>query len=305
MTARAHFIKKLSEEFRQLQLYIGEGDKHEEEYRAIVLRGEGPKIEESDFKMDVHDTLEILKGEFGQVRCIFLRERDDFIRMVRCMAHRCTPWNVPRSMGSIVIMGITNWRKIQEHKIRFLSEGGEDWRDEFKRFTSVKENFKDDMIIISEGSYSGVDVKGEELGGMDWIEISRGIRKYHELTHLICFKKHREKREPIFDEILADIMGMYISMGQVKKEIILRCLGIEGNRYRDGGRLENYIPRVKITKEVCRAVEECYSSILSQISGQMQGISDGEAICELERLIEDVYMSGVVDTSMERFKKFH
>ena len=61
---------------------------------------------------------------------------------------------------------------------------------EFRRFTSVKENYLDMLAVLSRGPYSHVDASAAGCSEDEWLTLSDTIRKYHELTHVICRKQY-------------------------------------------------------------------------------------------------------------------
>ena len=302
---KIHFMYQLAEEFNQLYLPIGESEEHTRAYRDVVLRGKKPQNRKLEFALNDKDTMEVIESGFGVVRCIYMYDRRDFEKIVRCMAHKCQPVIIPKTMGSIVILGVTNWRKIQEHKKMYEESGGKEWKKEFEKFTSIKDNYKESLIIISDGPYSGVNLEGTAMDEIDWCAISKRIRKFHELTHFFCLKKYHHFKEEIFDEILADSMGFLFALDFYHKELALRCLGISKERYLQGGRLENYIGLKHITKKLCTdiiSVADCIDKIIvykSHTSLVELGIYG------LVKILDDIYSDSYIIEKIQELKKFH
>ena len=68
------------------------------------------------------------------------------------------------------------------------------------------------------------------------------IRKYHECTHFVCRRLYREKKDPVWDELVADAVGLYAAFGKYDISLAELFLGIKDGRY-TGGRLENYLDK--------------------------------------------------------------
>ena len=69
--------------------------------------------------------------------------------------------------------------------------------------------------------------------------MSDTIRRYHELTHVICRRLYPDNIDPVQDELIADAVGLYAAYGRFDPEKEKLFLGIRGGRY-IGGRLGNY-----------------------------------------------------------------
>jgi len=232
-------IGALAERFPQLYLAPAEGVSQSEGYRAIVRRGERFRGSLGHFTGSPEDSFTIEHTPAGNAEILFLKNRGDFERCVQIMAHRCEPVAIPATMGASCISGINDWSKIHAHLAEYRENGGTDEDGEFARFTAVKENYKTVLIILSDGPYSGLPPHKTPYGEEEWLRLSREIRKYHELTHFVCKRLYPEKKYPLWDELLADHMGLLFAAGEYDRALALRFLGIENEAYR-GGRLENY-----------------------------------------------------------------
>ena len=114
-----------------------------------------------------------------------------------------------------------------------------DWSTEFQSFISVKENYQDLLVVLSWGPYSNVTAEMAGQTEESWPETSYSIRKYHELTHVICRRLYPDRIEAVWDELVADAVGIYAAFGRYDAELEKLFLGIRKGRY-TGGRLENY-----------------------------------------------------------------
>ncbi len=271
------------------QLYVKPGEENsEQEYKDIVMRGKEPLTRSlSHFILDDRDRLTVEETLAGEVSVITLFNRKDFETFLKIMAGKCCDITIPPTQGASFLNGVINRRKIEAHKKEFLisehlkGNTAPDWKSEFARFTSVKENYKDALIVLSTGPYSGVDVSqvasvisgingissksSHEKNGYidspvltseDWIRLSDTIRRVHECTHFICRKLYPDKIDEIWDELVADAAGVYAAFGKYIPEMVELFLGIgpisdkthfSGNEKEEsmygyiGGRLKNYV----------------------------------------------------------------
>ena len=75
----------------------------------------------------------------------------------------------------------------------------------------------------------------------EWIRHSRIIRTWHELAHVVSGRLYPDNRESIRDEVVADCIGLTAAFGTYDLRLARLFLGITDERYRPGGRLENYL----------------------------------------------------------------
>jgi hypothetical protein len=138
-----------------------------------------------------------------------------------------------------MVKGYNNWGRIFSYKSNFESEFL--WNIEKQSFFSNKELYQDRFIILSDGGYSGVSAQDMKLSDGDWKSKSLDIRLEHEGVHYFTERVLGSSRANIFDEFIADYMGIVKAFGAYKAEIFLRFMGLEDYPdYRQGGRLENY-----------------------------------------------------------------
>ena len=148
-------------------------------------------------------------------------------------------------MGAATFM-LFNWQKIYSHKKQFfegqLAKGNlhPDWNAEWKQFSSIRTNYIDTLVLLSFGPYSAVNAGQLGLNDEEWIMHSYTIRKYHELTHVICRSLYPDQISPVWDEIAADAVGLFAAFGQYDIDKARLFLGISDDQYTKG-RLENYV----------------------------------------------------------------
>ncbi len=225
------------------QLYLTPGPEGAAEYKKIVEYGEIPeKLSLSHFRCSPEDLLSEEATPAGPVPVITLHDRQDFELFLQIMANRCVPKDIPGTQGASILDGVINWTKIRAHKARFYQENGPDadWDSEFDRFTSDRKNFKDARVVLSWGPYSAVSSERIGLSEEEWPRLSDIIRRTHECTHFICRRLHPDKKDAIWDELVADAAGIFAAFGRFDCRLEEIFLGTDGNTY-FGGRLENYI----------------------------------------------------------------
>ena len=242
------------------QLYLNPDTDTQDMYRAVTLRGEEPEAKSlAHYTGDEADRYETVDTPVGAVRVVTIGNRHDFELVLRGLlaAKNGPDQEIPKSQGASMLT-VFNWPRIHAHLDQFPKEE----RDAaFKRFTSVKENYTDKIIILSRGYYSNVSADVMGLSEKEWLLYSDKIRSYHELTHVICRCSYPGNIMEIRDELIADAVGLYAAYGYFEPEMIKKFLGIDGEVYM-GGRLENYTEKAKeISAGICAKLDEMKSLI--------------------------------------------
>ena len=239
-------IKGVAERFPQLYLIPGENGA-EQAYLDAVLRGISPPENGLlHFQTDERDRLETVFTPTGSVDVLTLHRRQDFELFLRIMAHRCGMAVIPPAQGAATLIGIPEWGKINAHKEAFLREEKEkgnsapDWGAEFRSFTADKKNYTDTLIVLSEGPYSGINAAKAGVEEECWLQLSHSIRLYHELTHVICRRTWPGKSDAVWDELVADAVGIFAAFGYFDRKREELFLGVNDGEY-TGGRLQNYV----------------------------------------------------------------
>ncbi len=247
-TNKKDVIKNIAETY--WQLYIDPEDpKAQDKYSRIVRMGEDPEKRTLDhFTGNSLDSDEYRDTPAGKIRVITLYERSDFVTFLKIMAHRCKPAEIPPTQGAIFLDGVINRRRIDAHREEFLKKSAEagnhnpDWDSEFRRFTADKRNYTDTLIVLSYGPYSKVEASRLGFDDSSWLSYSHTIRSFHECTHFICRRLYPDKTDPVWDELVADAVGIYAAFGYFDLEMEALFLGITKTGY-TYGRLENYVDR--------------------------------------------------------------
>ena len=229
-------IKDLAEEYPVLCL--NPDSDSQDVYRRVFLQGEEPADNSlSHYTGDVHDRMETVETPAGPVKVITLGNRKDFTLVMRgFMAAKEGPEAlIPDTQGAAMLT-VFNWPRIKKHLSQYPES---EQAAEFKRFISVKENYTDMLVILSRGPYSNVEANAIGISDEKWLEYSDTIRRYHELTHVICRRLYPDDVDPIRDELIADAVGLYAAFGHFDTKMEEQFLGIRDGQY-IGGRLENY-----------------------------------------------------------------
>ena len=224
------------------QLYLAPGEEGAKLYPGIVGRGEDAPVHSLDhFRGSSRDEVTTEKTPAGEVLTVTLGDRRDFETFLQIMGDRCVPTEIPATQGASILDGVINWPKIRRHKEDFLAAGRNPlkWPEEFKRFTSDKRNYRDAVIILSTGPYSALPAEEAGLTEEEWLAASYRIRKAHECTHFICRRLFPDRINAVWDELVADAVGLYAAFGRYDLGLAERLLGVGPEGY-TGGRLENY-----------------------------------------------------------------
>ncbi len=273
------------------QLYLNPDHADQQQFRKTVLSGEEPDIKDlSHFECDPLDSEEMQETPVGLIRVVTLHNRKDYETFIRCMmaAKEGMDMKILKTQGASML-NVFNWQKIHHHMDQYaqeeLAKGNTypDTAEEFRRFTSIKENYIEQLAVLSCGPYSNIPAEKMGCTEDEWLVLSDTIRRYHELTHVICRRLYPDKTEPIRDELIADAVGLYAAYGSfdIEKEKIF--LGIENRSY-TGGRLENYTDQPEhLIEPVCDLLEE-----ISRIIKEHQGTEPFGMVGYLEEQLDDL-----------------
>ena len=235
-TEAVNVIEDLAREYPLL--YLNPDADTQDAYRRVVLGGDDPgKRDLSHYAGDASDRDEEIDTPAGAVRVVTLGNRRDFELVVRgFMAAKYGPLDrVPESQGAATLTTF-NWARIKDHLSRFPET---EQQAEFERFTAVKENYVDTLVVLSRGPYSHVAADAVGLPEGEWLGYSDVIRRYHELTHVVCRRLYPGDVDAVRDELIADAVGLHAAFGRFDPELEELFLGVRDGQY-VGGRLENY-----------------------------------------------------------------
>ena len=208
-------------------------------YRRAVLLGK-EYTGTLDFTMCEKDRFVRLDTPVGTAEALLLYKRTDFEKCACALANRCEPRAFPKSVGAFMISGLTNWEKVRsgltQHR-ECENNGLIDW----ERLRAVGCDYKDKIILLSSGYYSGVAPETVGIREDEWIEKSITIRMYHELAHFVCRTRYPKNIDAIRDEIFADMVGIVAAFGYFDVDMAKKFLGISGTTISQEGRIRYYI----------------------------------------------------------------
>ena len=244
---RTTAFEALRDRIVQLSFPIRSGISAEEDYRAATLKGLRPNAA-SPLELEDPEglTLTLHPSLAGTIPILAVRRRPDFETMVRALTARNEPVPIPRAMGACLINGLNNWDRIATLKKNWettdpASRECATWGEEFRRIIPRTALYKDRLIVLSHGPYSGVE--GEEIGidPDEWERLSFLIRLEHECVHALSLKLFGAMRHDLLEELIADWVALVKVFGGYRADLALRFLGLESfPSFRAGGRLEVY-----------------------------------------------------------------
>jgi len=241
----------LKRHFIQLRFPIRPGISEEDGYKTATRKGrfdaadsyaaEAMTIERPDLlELSIHPTIA------GHVPLIIVGHRGDFVRLVQAFSERNEPKPVLDSMGACIVKGLNNWSRIHVRRAEWeKAQGGsaseEGWAAEFQQIVPRKELYQDRFIILSRGPYSAIPARDVGMADAEWLARSLAIRREHEITHYFTHRAFGTIRNNVFDELIADFVGLTLAFGGYRSDFALRFLGLESYpAFRPGGRLEVY-----------------------------------------------------------------
>ena len=234
--AMSDVIAKLAADYPQL--YLDPDADIWESYRRVVLRGEEPDTKSlAHYRGSPFDRLETIDSPVGPVKAVTLGDRRDFEIILRgMMAAKNGPLAPVAKSSGAAMLTVFVWPRIRAYLEAFPEE---ERTAEFRRFTGNRANYTDTLVILSRGPYSNVGAAALGLSEEEWLDRSDTIRRFHEITHVVCRRMYPGDVDPVRDEVIAYAVGLYAAFGCFDPEKAALFLGIKDGHY-IGGRLENY-----------------------------------------------------------------
>lgn len=239
----------LARHLPQLAFPVRAGVRQSEAYRAATLRGVAPETlppatglaleRPEDLELELYPSLA------GRIPVLTVRWRPDFVLLVQALAKKNEPVPVPAAQGAVMVAGYNNWERIRQLEKAWESRppaarATATWAAELARLKPHKELYQDRFILLSDGPYSAVAAADLGLGDDAWRALSLAIRREHECTHYFTRRAYGVMKNHVLDEILADYMGLVAACGRYRADWFLRFVGLDGERYRPGARLDIY-----------------------------------------------------------------
>ena len=234
-------LDALREHLPQLWITPKQGASTSELYQRLVLRGEAasPAVQQAAPQLEdpAGITINLAPHPCGAVPVIQFRAQTDFVLAVRCLAHRCEPARVQATVHAQAVAGLIHWGLIR----------------------AIGREQRCQLLMLHEAPYSSLPaacIPGD-LSEDAWIERSRRWRLEHELTHIACKRLVGEMRINLFDELIADALGMLASLGQFNAALFLKSLGLDAEGgLRDDARAHVYLQTLdpQHHSDACRMV---------------------------------------------------
>ena len=233
----------------QLRFPIAAGISQSEPYRAATRSGSRRWTDDAGLVIEQPESLRVFlhQSPAGRIPVIVAAHRPDFVSLLRALAHRNEPVDIPPSMGATMIAGFNNWDRVARARRAWEAErppearNHDAWREGFQAMATRKDEYQDRFIILSTSPYSGVPAHEVDVAAAEWPELSLRIRLDHECAHYFTRRLFGSMRNMLLDELLADYAGIVGAIGRYRADWFLRFVGLERfPHYREGGRLQNY-----------------------------------------------------------------
>ena len=179
----------------------------------------------------------------GRVDIIYIHERSDFERFLQIMAYSCEPAKVSPAIESAEILGVTNWRRIENHMSEYINNGGDtcSWRDELRRFKNDRKNYQDSLIVLWNSGYCGLTGKDVKMSEEIWEDVSLKIKIYSSCARFIYRRLFSEYKNIIWEEMLADCIGILFAFNTYDVVLAKKIFGVSSKGYDRRGKLLNHI----------------------------------------------------------------
>lgn len=279
-------VREMAYRYNQLYLTPQKGMSGTLEYADIVHYGKlspemSRRIEEEGlcgFKGSENDKLFSEVTPAGKVDVVYLEERSDFERFLQVMAYGCEPARVAAGIESAEILGITNWRRIEEKMNRYFDETGRriSLRDEMKMFTRNRKDYQDSIILVGSGGYCGITAEESGFDSLIWDEVSFKIKTYSSCARYIMRRLFSDYKNIIWEEMLSDCIGLLFAFNRYDVSLAKKFFGVSKKGYDRRGKLINF----------CGEYENSIDQLAVRVS---------EAIEKLESRTKKLVSSGITD----------
>jgi hypothetical protein len=189
----------------------------------------------------------------GALPVLLTEHRQDFENLFRLITAKSEPIPINPSINATFISGFTNWNRLNKYKEQWSQENSNDffgmgWGNELKRIVRDEPwRFKDSFILMMKSNYSCVSVSELQLNisEEEWLERSAILRMEHEFTHYGIKRIFGVMRTHLWDEVVADYMGIVQALGEFRGAWFLRFLGVDPEQgLRSDGRIHHYIKNI-------------------------------------------------------------
>jgi hypothetical protein len=276
--ARDGAWRALRRHFVQLRVPVRAGISQEPAYLAATRKGQSEAADEElapglvlarpeALRLEIHATIA------GHIPILIAGDRRDFVALVQAFTERNEPADVAPAMGACIVNGLNNWERVAAYRAAWErdhpDEAATGWSEEFRRFAARKELYQDRFIILSRGPYSAIAGVDSGVGDADWLARSLEIRREHECTHYFTYRVFRSMRNNVFDELIADFVGLVRAFSGYRRDLACRFLGLERfPAIRIGSRLEVY--RSDLSEQALATI----ASLAVESARNLQALSD-------------------------------
>lgn len=252
----------------QLRFPIEPGISETPAYRAATRRGVWPAPELPALELARPDELRLFltATPVGRVPVLLTSTREDFVALVRALAHHNEPRPILDSVGATILSGFNNWDRVAALRRAWEADSTSgsplEWAARWREIVAEPSLYQDRFIVLSAGPYSGASAADVGLGEDEWRQSSIALRLEHECTHYFTRRALGSMRNRIADELIADYMGIVAAAGRFRADWLLLFLGLERSpTFRPGGRLEEYRGALALDGKsfqiLCAAVLRC------------------------------------------------
>lgn len=231
----------------QLRFPVTAGMSEDPDYRAATRRGVTDAFPARVLEIRDPEGLELAvhPTAAGRIPVLTVREREDFVTLVRALTRRNEPAPIPAAQGACIVAGYNNWDRVDRARAawqrRHPGAGAHGWAAEFRRIARHKELYQDRFIILSDGPYSGVPAHDMRMEPAEWRALSLRIRREHECAHYFTRRVFGSMKNALHDELIADYMGITLATGSFRADWFLRFMGLDDEgAVRSDGRLHSY-----------------------------------------------------------------
>lgn len=267
------------ESFPALQFPITEGTAEDPDYQAAKRRGRFPArpaipvwADEGSIEVQI-----IGRGPIS-IPVVGAGAREDFVCLWRCLGKQNRPQPIPSNQGAVYFNGLINWSELNRHLDQVRKEKGEEERSlEWRRLLAEKGGrFREALILVSSGDYSGVAAAEMDLDPGEWRRISLELRKVHEWVHHALRQARGFVSNTLTEEIVADAIALKEVVGRKGLAKLPVVLGLDrAGSLAAPGRFVHYLPG-SLSK---------YESLVGSIA--LLGVEDIQANLDGEMTIEE------------------
>ncbi len=194
----------------QLLLTPGHDVRSGEAYQRLVMRGEPAQPDDLAQAPSLHDasgpSISLAPHPTGAVPVLTFSDHRDFVLAVRCLANRCEAVAVQPTVHAQAISGLIHWGLIKE----------------------VDRRTRCQILLLHRAPYSSLPAETipDQPSAERWLQLSQTWRLEHELTHIACRRLVGEMRINLYDELVADALGMTAALGRFDADLFRRGLGL-------------------------------------------------------------------------------